>query len=606
MKVLKIGIALSVLFLVGMAVSTRWQVREEEKSLQEKVLSGGKKLVSLLSLFPVTSFDDNRRALFFRTLIDTTSPDGLVYFVLHDDGTNKTLALIPHDEIGIPEDVETNAHLSMGLIQQSFIDRLSEKKIYEFAKPIFEDGKKAGTLRLGLQIPSVSFFSASRTSFIAMLAFVIFAAVTLVYYSFSIALRPLGRLQEEFKDTRVRSASLVSSSLKDGRIGPVLDSLERFLGELRSKIVELEQENVKLASKLGVIRFQKNQIMTILDSINFGILITDTQDNVTHMNDYMLNLLKKTPEEVIDRPLGEVLEHQEITSFIYQRETLNTRKNAGHVETVFPDRAPGEIFQVFCSSLTDMDKTVIGRTIWVKNVTADKAAEKSQHEFIAHVTHELLTPITNIKSYSEMLMDGEIEDGETQKEFYNTIHQETDRLRDLIQNLLNISKMEMGNLTVNKGLVKTEWFAEDCLSTIEASAQEKNISIEKKLPDNFPSLIADKELLKAAIINILGNALKYTPEKGTITFAITETPDAVAFEVMDTGCGIGEKDLPHIFEKFYRSADVSKTVGSGLGLAIASEIVHLHDGKIQVQSEPGKGSHFTIRIPKQEHYLGKT
>ena len=128
------------------------------------------------------------------------------------------------------------------------------------------------------------------------------------------------------------------------------------------------------------------------------------------------------------------------------------------------------------------------------------------------------------------------------------------------------------------------------------------------MPDNFPSLLADKELLQGAIINILGNAVKYTPEHGKITFAISDQDESAIFEVIDTGYGISKEDLPHVFEKFYRSGNeqITAQMGSGLGLAITAEIVRLHGGHIDIQSELGVGTHVTIRIPKEEHYLGQT
>jgi two-component system phosphate regulon sensor histidine kinase PhoR len=206
-----------------------------------------------------------------------------------------------------------------------------------------------------------------------------------------------------------------------------------------------------------------------------------------------------------------------------------------------------------------------------------------------------------------MLMEGEIEDKEMQREFYNTISEETSRLSRLIQNLLNLAKIEMGTLSLNSGLVKTDWLVQDSLATIESPAQRKEIILEKDLPDNFPSLVGDKELLKTALINILGNAVKYSPKETTIRFSLYEDDEMVTFEVQDQGHGIGKEDLPHIFDKFYRSKDqnVAEQTGSGLGLAMTAVIIHLHGGEIEVESEPGEGSRFIIRIPKEEYHLEK-
>jgi signal transduction histidine kinase len=255
----------------------------------------------------------------------------------------------------------------------------------------------------------------------------------------------------------------------------------------------------------------------------------------------------------------------------------------------------------------DGDKALIGKMIMFNNVTREKEAAVATQEFTAHLSHELMTPLTTIRSYSEMLMDGEVQDSETQKEFYNTINGETARLSRLIKDLLNLSKIEMGSLTLNKGLVKSDWLFEDCIAAVEGAAQQKNISIQRHLPDNFPSLIGDKDQLKGAVINILGNAVKYTPENGKIDFALSEENNTVILDIRDTGYGMSEEDLSHIFDKFYRSShpQISEQQGTGLGLALTSEIIALHEGEINVQSELGNGTRFTLKIPKGEYYLGK-
>jgi signal transduction histidine kinase len=394
---------------------------------------------------------------------------------------------------------------------------------------------------------------------------------------------------------------------KGGQIGPVIKDLEKTLLRIGERLNHFQRENKDLSSRLGLSIFEKNQIARILDSIHFGIIIMDAQDHVTHVNDFMLKFLNRKREDVLDHPLQEVLIHDEIRYVLSQWEAMGQGGNANHLEVSFPEVAPGEIFQISFSHVADSDKSPLCKMIFLRNITSEKLSDEANHKFIAHVAHELFTPLTNIKSYNEMLMDGEVKDGEMQKEFYNTINEETNRLSRLIQNLLDISKIEMGSLTINKGLVRTDWFVDSCVSPIEASARDKKITLVKNLPDTFPFLIADKELLKAAIINILGNAVKYTPENGKITYSIYEQDNMVVFDVIDTGYGISEEDLSHVFEKFYRSQDpqITAQAGSGLGMAIASEIVHLHDGEIDVKSKPGEGTYFTIRIPKEDYQVGK-
>jgi len=608
MRLSWIGMSLLLLLIIVTFLFSKMLTRQEEESKIQNLRSNGIHLVNLIALFPIKDFETAKRDFLLRTLSEYTSQEGLIYLFIHDNTGKPIISFAPGNTSSqIPEHVKMQSLFTMGLAEQSFKTAVSGEIVYEFAKPIFERGEKAGTVRLGLRFRPVAILSLQHISILAMIIFSLFAVLILGYYGIVMSLKRLRTLHENFKRNDMDLPTDMTSDISARHVMPMIDDLEQSLSQIQDKLNQIKTINSELTSKLGVTTFEKNQIMKILDSINFGIIITDMHNNVGHINGYMLKLLNKKREEIIDRPLEETLNHDDILSFISTQEILDQDGPANHKEITFPDLAPGETFQVSSSYMQVSERNPIGKMIFVKNITHEKLAEESRHGFIAHIAHELLTPLTNIKSYSEMLIDGEIQDPDVQKEFYNTINEETNRLSLLVQNLLNISKIEMGSLTINRGLVRTDWFVDGCLAPIEASALDKNITIEKKLPETFPMLMADKELLKAAIINILGNALKYTPESGKITFSITEQDGYIVFEVIDTGYGIATEDIPHIFDKFYRSDNplVTKQTGSGLGLSITSDIVYLHNGEIGVESELGKGSHFTIRIPKEEYQIGK-
>ena len=609
MKPFRIGIVLFVFFLIGITIFTHSLIGQEENINKEEILNKGNRLVSLIGLLPIRDFDSNKHNFFLRTLSEYTSYEGLVYCFIHDNTGHILVSLAPSDiELTIPDDIGMRSLSSMGSTKQTFSANGSKNTIYEFSKPVYEKGKRTGTIRIGLKLPAVTIFTPKRISLWGIISFITFAAITFVYYGLTLALKPLEKLKQNIKGTwSTDSPETIKNLVKDAGISTFIEDFQHSLIQFKEKLDKIETNNRELASKLGVITFEKNQTIKILDSMNFGIIITDIQNNVNHCNDYMLNLLNKKRADVMDHPLGEILEHDEITSFISQQETQEQTSMVNHIETTFPELAPGEKYKISLSYIADGEGAPIGKMILFNNITGEKSTAKAMQEFIAHLSHELLTPLTTIKSYSEMLMDGEVDDSEAQKEFYNTINGETDRLTHLIKNILNISKIEVGSLIINKELVKTDLFYEDCITAVEGAAQKKNIVIERDLPDNFPALVGDKELLKGAIINILGNAVKYSPEESHITFSISEKDKMVIFDITDTGHGISEEDCSHIFDKFYRSSNpkIAEQQGTGLGLSIASEIVKLHHGKIEVTSELLKGTHFTVRIPKGEHYIGK-
>jgi signal transduction histidine kinase len=611
-RTLRIATAIFTLFLLATSLSGYLLVRFEQKKQAQEIQDKGAYLVSLIALYPLKEFTTGRRDFFLRTLTEYTLNQGLLYLIVHNEAGLPIISLAPAEILsGIPGDIQTKSIHAAALTAQSYRPPGSTYTVHEFAKPMFNDGLRAGTVRLGLRLPSVTIFTKERASLLAMIACFIFCALFLAYHWMNVALRSLKEMMGRralVPDVDGTVTPFGGAPSNGEQVIPILKDLERSLGDMDNRLCMMKEDNLKLISKLGVSSFEKNQITNILDSINFGIVVTDFQDHITLINEYMLKLIEADRESILNRRLDQVFPQKGVAEFISQHELGESVTGKNSVETTFPECAPGEIFQVSVSQLASGERTTIGKMISVRNVTTINLAKKAQQEFIAHVAHELRTPLTNIKAYTEMLMDGEVENPEMQKEFYNTITQETSRLSGIIQNLLNISKMEMGNITLNKGLVRTEWLVNDCFTTVDVSAQSKGIAIEKHLPDNLPSFMGDKELLKTAIINILGNAVKYTPENGKIRFSMEELGGSVLFDIADTGYGMCEEDLSRVFEKFYRSDNpqVAAQTGSGLGLAIACEIVHLHDGEIEVQSKLGEGSRFTIRIPKEEYTVGQS
>ena len=610
-KIPKIGIAIIILFAAAITLSAQLLIRQEAKKNVQDIQDKGTYLVNLVALYPFKGFAPEERGYFLKTLAEQTLNQGLLYLFVYDKAGQRYVSLAPADVAArIPDDIQLRAIYTSTLVQQTYGQPSLPFTVYEFAKPIFEGGNRVGTVRLGLKLPSVTIFSMERISLLAMIAFFIAAALLLAYYGIAVALRSLKLRHRTSLDAApgAERPCLDSAPPSRERIIPFLMDVERSLDYMDQRLSEMKEDNLKLLSRLGASSFERNQVVNVLDSMSFGIIITDLQDNITLMNEYMLKLIQEKRENIVGKVLGQVLQHKEILELSSRSEMAGSNGGMQSIEASFPERAPGEIFQVSLTHLTSGQRTTMGKVITVKNVTSTTLAKKAQQEFIAHVAHELMTPLTNVRAYTEMLMEGEVENPEMQKEFYNTINQETHRLAGLVQNLLNVSKMEMGNLTLNKGLVRADWLVKDCLATIEASAQNKHISLETRLPDTLPSFMGDKELLKTAIINVLGNAVKYTRENGTIRFSVEGSGNALMFDIEDTGCGMSQEDLQHIFEKFYRSAnpEVTAKTGSGLGLAIAYEIVQLHDGDIEVQSRLGEGSRFTIKMPKEEYVIGRS
>jgi PAS domain S-box-containing protein len=607
LKTKTINIGLMLLVLTGIFIVLSYQMRIEEKKRIKDIVAKGKHLVSLIALQPTSTFKQDQQ-YFLRTLMEYSTKEGLVYcYIANQDGTPFISFMLPQSSQIIQNHLQTNSADIGEMVYPPYEIDDAGGRIYEFAKPLFENGVRSGVVRIGLALHPLSIFTGERISLIGMIFFFISAAVLLVYFGVLQAIKPLGSLfsTQYSPSTQKLPKTDFGKILMGDSIHGMMQDVQTTLIQLKRRLKKIELNNKGLASQVGVVRYEKNQIVNILNTIKYGIVIMDTQGDVVHINDYLLKHIGKTREEMIDMPFEDVFPEPELVRFISQQENIEQLRTANHMELSVSEISATDIFSITCMPLYGENSQMTGHLITFNNITSQKEAEKNTVAFVAHLSHELMTPLTTIQSYSEMLMEGEIEDAETQIEFFNTINKETGRLTRLIKDLLSLSRIEMGRLTLNKDIIKSGSLFEDCLVSIEGSAKKKEITIERHIPDNFPIFMGDKELLKGALINILGNAVKYTPEKGMIDFGLRIDDGSIVFDISDTGYGMSEDDLGHIFDKFYRSSnpDVVDKQGTGLGLCIASEIIGLHGGKIETQSQLGKGTYFIVSIPLEEYYI---
>jgi signal transduction histidine kinase len=238
--------------------------------------------------------------------------------------------------------------------------------------------------------------------------------------------------------------------------------------------------------------------------------------------------------------------------------------------------------------------------VWtIRDITQQKLAEEMRDQFVDTATHELRTPLANIKAYAETLALADVIDVEQQKQFLNTINSEATRLARFVDDLLSVSSMELGSLSLNKQVTDLRRMLNEVLAKVRPQVEEKRLAFEVALPEKMPEPEMDKDKIATVLVNLLGNAVKYTPANGRVMFRVNITDKNIEVSVQDTGLGIAADELEKVFEKFYRSNDprVQEQTGTGLGLALSQEVVRLHGGKITVESEINKGSTFMMTLP---------
>jgi signal transduction histidine kinase len=224
--------------------------------------------------------------------------------------------------------------------------------------------------------------------------------------------------------------------------------------------------------------------------------------------------------------------------------------------------------------------------------------EQMEIEFISHLYHELLSPLGSIKGFASTMLADKQMDEETRIEFLNIINDESERLALLIENLLDLSKIEYGHIKMDKQKVQILDIVQEAVSNLRPAYEEKKIALKTEAPQDIPLIFCDRDMILKLMTNILLNALKFTPERGRVKVSVKKEKGGIKVKVIDTGIGIQKKNLPFIFDKFYRAErPTDKIRGTGLGLSIAKEIIKSHGGDIWAESRPGKGSTFYFRLP---------
>lgn len=246
------------------------------------------------------------------------------------------------------------------------------------------------------------------------------------------------------------------------------------------------------------------------------------------------------------------------------------------------------------------DREGVFVVVTVEDVTRQRMAEKSRHEFLAQATHELRTPLTNIRLYVEEAIESGEEDSNARGEALNVISHESLRLERLVSELLDISELEAGARVMDKGDVRVEQLMEQLEADYGAMAESKGLTLEFELPPKMPVLQGDRDKIAGALHNLLGNAIKYTPEGGKVTVRVDDEEGVLRFAFIDTGIGIGPEEQERVCDKFFRSEDdrVSAIEGTGLGLAFSKQVAQMHGGELTLDSELNHGSTFTFSMPK--------
>ena len=353
----------------------------------------------------------------------------------------------------------------------------------------------------------------------------------------------------------------------------------------------------KLAAALNASRQARET--DVLNSLTDGIAVSDEKGQVLRANRAMRALLVSDAEQS--------LEGQRIQTLILEcmggtrglADQLRSLPGQQRFETQRSETPSDGVYRITCAPVVSETGQTTAYVWTVRDITQHTLADQMRTEFVETATHELRTPLANIKAYAETLALADDISVEEQKEFFNIINSESTRLSRFVDELLNLSQMDAGSLSASRHETDFERLLQEAIEHTRPQMDARNQAFETRIPPKLPKLNIDKDKIAACLVNLLGNAAKYTPEGGTIRLHVDENSNELSIRVEDTGFGISEEELPRIFNRFYRSDDdrVREQSGSGLGLAYTQEVARLHGGRLTAQSRLNEGSQFTLYLP---------
>ncbi|HDU7213794.1 TPA: PAS domain-containing protein [Listeria monocytogenes] len=461
-------------------------------------------------------------------------------------------------------------------------DSLGYSMLY-VAVPVKHQSKTDGVLRISISLESVDAAVAKLWGNLALIfgiALVIIAAIS-VFIARKIT-RPVREIIEVSTD--------LANHKYDSRIHG------KISGELQDLSISVNTLAESLETQMFEIKQNEQRLNAIVQNLVSGVMLINVDKQVIMTNRTMYQILGET--EITGKPFYEVIKSFALSQLIeatFETKTIQQKE----IILYFPREM---ILDASVSPILGENGEITGIILLLHDITQIRHLENVRSEFVTNVSHELKTPVTALKGFAETLLDGAMYDEMLLKKFLTIIKEESDRLHRLIMDILALSRIEQNPVPENVELVEVDEVIEQSARTIFEMATEKNIQViipEKTIPS--VTIETDRDKLQQILINLLSNAINYTPVDGKIEVKLIEQEAEVIIEVTDNGIGIPAKDIDRVFERFYRvdKARSRHSGGTGLGLSIVKHLVENCGGRIEVESQEEVGSTFRVTLPKK-------
>ena len=414
----------------------------------------------------------------------------------------------------------------------------------------------------------------------------------------------LGRMVERFR--RDASAQLRRPELRGqhgyraGVFGPLLSEALLRIEELEERSATAAQARTELEAKAHLGRRRQHHFAGAIDALSEPVLVTDAAGRVVHANPAMWRLCSPSDSGIWKAGKTAELRLDALPAVAHVVRQILERPVSDVRTAEFAAEGDDEItHRASARPVFDEDGQLLGAAVQISDVRHESAEKQRHAEFVSSVCHELKTPMAGIRAYTELLRDGDLESAGERAEVCGFIEAQVDRLTRLVDNMLNLARIQSGVIKVQREDCELNDLLHPAIEMVRQLAEEKSIRLSAELSELYLAVHVDKDLMGQAVINLLSNAVKYTPPGGEVRLRSRLDGDRAVIEVRDTGMGIPAESLPKLFDRFYRvPRNNAAAAGTGLGLALVKCIVaDLHNGSIAVQSEIDKGSTFSISLP---------
>lgn len=509
------------------------------------------------------------------------------YFQI-DDTTKKGYLLSPMGDIILPENktlfsdqIEITDNIILAMGGKTGNNATLDTEYFDYAKPVIIKGELKYICYLRQSKDTINEIIASLKKIIVYAVLVALLISIFVSFILSKAITiPVDKLTKSAEKMANGDFSKIKEPKSGDEISLLASKFNYMGGRLKTTLNEISQEKGKLEA--------------LLQNMSDGVIAFDENGDLIHANPSGQELLSIS---------GETLKFNEIFSNLGFNISFNEIMNANKGTSISQKfEVNSKYLNLLFARVFGGDNSITGVIVVIQDVTEQETLESMRKEFVANVSHELKTPITSIQGYSETLLEsGNDIDAETAQKFLEVINKEAERMARLVSDLLKLSKMDFQSSAINRTLFNTVELAHNCIDKIFIEADRKKQELVLFNNDNEEICIYANEVdIEQVLLNIISNAIKYTPEGGKIGVKVDQIGKYVEILVKDNGIGIPKEDLPRIFERFYRvdKARSREMGGTGLGLSIAKTMVEANGGTIKISSEPGKGTEVRIRFER--------